>query len=196
MDVYLTDPNKILLQETYDHGQLAEAILDHYYVTLHYLAYSILGDADEADDAVQEGLINALDKIDRYRPDSNMKAWLSSIVINQCKDKIRRCKTRQKLKNGLKWIFQSNRARKSLEDSKIGEEANSALWAIVNQLGEKHRLPIILRYVHNLTVREIAQILQIREGTVHSRLHYACRHLGKHLTIHNQEELLRELLNE
>jgi RNA polymerase sigma-70 factor (ECF subfamily) len=196
MSVTVSDPNEILLQKDYDRSLLAEAILDRHYAALHYLAYSILGDADESDDIVQESILEALAKIDRYRPGSNMKAWLSTIVVNYCKDKIRRRKSRQRLHEGLRRLFGSKRPRKSPEDKHIAKEAKSALWSFVNQLDEKHRLPIILRYVHNMSIREVAHILQLREGTVHSRLHYACRDLGRQLALHDQEALLSELLNE
>jgi RNA polymerase sigma-70 factor (ECF subfamily) len=196
MNLIVSDPNEILLQKNYDRSLLAEAILDHHYATLHYLAYSILGDADESDDVVQESILEALAKIDRYRPGSNMKAWLSTIVVNFCKDKIRRRKRRQKLNDSLRLLFGSERPRKSPEDKQIGAEAKSTLWSLVNQLDEKHRLPIILRYVHDMSIREVAHILQLREGTVHSRLHYACRNLGRQLALHDQEALLSELLNE
>jgi len=196
MNLIVSDPNEILLQKNYDRSLLAEAILDRHYATLHYLAYSILGDADESDDVVQESILEALAKIDRYRPGSNMKAWLSTIVVNFCKDKIRRRKRRQKLNDSLRLLFGSERPRKSPEDKQIGAEAKSTLWSLVNQLDEKHRLPIILRYVHDMSIREVAHILELKEGTVHSRLHYACRNLGRQLALHDQEALLSELLNE
>jgi DNA-directed RNA polymerase specialized sigma24 family protein len=113
MNVIVTDPDTILVQDKYDPGHLAEAMLDRYYTTLHYLAYSILGDADEADDAVQEGLIRALAKIDRYSPGTNMKAWLSSIVVNNCQDRMRRRKARQRLINGLGWSLRGRSSRKN-----------------------------------------------------------------------------------
>ena len=196
MNLIVSDPNEILLQKNYDRSLLAEAILDRHYATLHYLAYSILGDADESDDVVQESILEALAKIDRYRPGSNMKAWLSTIVVNFCKDKIRRRKRRKKLNDSLRLLFGSERPRKSPEDKQIGAEAKSTLWSLVNQLDEKHRLPIILRYVHDMSIREVAHILELKEGTVHSRLHYACRNLGRQLALHDQEALLSELLNE
>lgn len=191
-----TDPDTILLQDTYDLEQVAEAMIDRYYVTLHYLAYSILGDVDEADDAVQRALLRFLGRIDDYRPGNNMKAWLSSILINQCRDMIRRRKARQRLTSGLQWIFAGQSPQKSPEERTVKEEARSTLWSEVDNLGEKHRLPIILRYVHNLSVAEIAQILQIRDGTVHSRLHYACRKLERQLMVDNCENLVKELFHE
>ena len=84
----------------------------------------------------------------------------------------------------------------SPEDEAAKNEAQSALWSLVNQLGEKHRMPIILRYVHKLSLCEISEVLRIREGTVSSRLFYACRKLEQQLVIEDVEELITELLNE
>jgi hypothetical protein len=61
------------------------------------------------------------------------------------------------------------------ENTAVHQEIASTLWTAVNQLKEKHCLPILLRYVHNLSIREIAEILETKEGTIHSRLHYVCQ---------------------
>ena len=58
------DPDTILLQDPYDLEGLAGAIVDRHFPSLHYLAYSILGDADEADEAVQESVIRACSRND------------------------------------------------------------------------------------------------------------------------------------
>lgn len=196
MKVMTIDPDAILLQEDYDSEWLAEAIVERHYAALHYLAYSILGDAAEADDAVQEAIIRALGRIERYQPGSNMKAWLSSIVVNQCRDMIRRRKVRRRLRSGLAWISGNKFPGNSPEDEAVKNEAQSALWSMVNQLGEKHRMPVILRYVHKLSLCEISEILGIREGTVSSRLFYACRKLGQEMAVDNFEDLIAEFLNE
>ena len=52
-------------------------------------------------------------------------------------------------------------------------EQNDAVWQAVQSLGEKHRWPVILRYYHDLPVAEIAAVLGLSEGTVHSRLSIA-----------------------
>ena len=196
MKVMAIDPDTLLLQEDYDPERLAEAIIDRHYASLHYLAYSILGDADAADDAVQETIIRALGQIERYRPGSNMKAWLSAIVVNKSKDMIRRRKVRRRLRSGLAWISRGEPPGNMPEEEVGRNESQTELWSIVNQLGEKHRLPIILRYVHKLSVREISEILGIREGTVNSRLFYGCQKLGQKLAINDIEDLVTEFLNE
>lgn len=192
----LKDPDMILRQDIVDREHLATAMLDSYYAALHFLAYSILGDADAADDAVQETIIRALDRIDSYQIGSNMKAWLSTIVVNQCRNVLRRRAARQRLTGGLRLLFRGRSPQKSSEQHTLGEEAKKELWTAVNNLHEKHRLPIILRYVHNISVREIAQLLDTREGTIHSRLHRACQQLRRQLRVSDSEELIKGYLYE
>jgi RNA polymerase sigma-70 factor (ECF subfamily) len=196
MNIMVIDLEAVLLGGAYDLESLAESLIDQYYCKLHLLAYSILGDADEADDATQEALIRAIGRIDSYRPGSNLKSWLSSIVVNQCRDMIRRRKVRQKLANGLQTLMGGNRPVKSPELKTSRSEAKAALWLAVDQLDEKHRLPIILRYANNLSGQEIGQILRLREGTVYSRLHHACHKLGVYLLLDDREDLVEVIINE
>ena len=65
----------------------------------------------------------------------------------------------------------------SPETLTIQNERDRKLWQAINQLPDRHRLPIILRYSHDLATPEIADILQIPPGTVRSRLHYAHQQL-------------------
>ncbi len=190
------DPDMILRQDVVDHEHLASVMLDRYYAALHFLAYSILGDPDAADDAVQETIIRALDRIDGYEIGSNMKAWLSTIVINQCRNMLRRRSARQRLTGGLRLLFRGQSPQKSSEYRTMSDEAKADLWTAVDKLSEKHRLPIILRYVHNFSVREISQMLETREGTIHSRLHRACQQLRRQLMVSDNEELIKEYLYE
>jgi len=196
MKAMTVDPDTILLQDRYEPEGLAEAIVDRHYASLHYLSYSILGDADEADDAVQETIIRALGRIEHYQPGSNMKAWLSSIVVNQSRDMIRRRKVRRRLSSGLERIFRAKGPGNNPEEQVVNQETKTELWSMVDHLGDKHRLPIILRYVHRFSVREISEILGIREGTVSSRLYYGCRKLGQQLAINEVDDLIAELLND
>jgi RNA polymerase sigma-70 factor (ECF subfamily) len=59
------------------------------------------------------------------------------------------------------------------ESEAIQNEADRKLWQAIHTLDEKHRIPIILRYYHDLPVNEIAEMLGIPVGTVHSRLNHA-----------------------
>jgi RNA polymerase sigma-70 factor (ECF subfamily) len=70
---------------------------------------------------------------------------------------------------------------KTVEDLADQNQHHSELWKAVHALDEKHRLPVMLRFIYGMSAVEIAQALQISEGTVYSRLHYAIQMLRNHL---------------
>jgi RNA polymerase sigma-70 factor (ECF subfamily) len=59
------------------------------------------------------------------------------------------------------------------ENTALQNEADGELWCAVRSLDIKHRLPVVLRYYHDLPVNDIAVMLDIPTGTVHSRLNHA-----------------------
>ena len=161
------------------------------------VAYRIMGDPAAAEDVAQETFITALRRLDRYDPQTNLKAWLSTIAVNLSRDKLRRHKARQRwsdLWHGAQ-RHSGGRAR-DVEDGQLARAATAALWSAVNALDEKHRLPVILRYANGYPVREIAAMLQVPEGTIHSRLHHACRKLAVALGEPDTEALVMELFND
>jgi RNA polymerase sigma-70 factor (ECF subfamily) len=59
------------------------------------------------------------------------------------------------------------------EETVIQNEKEAVLWKALNQLDERFRTVVVLRYFHELSIAEISEILSINEGTIHSRLHSA-----------------------
>ena len=75
------------------------------------------------------------------------------------------------------------------EEAALTHETDTNLLQAVYQLNDKHRIPIILRYYHACSILEIAQILKVPEGTIHSRLNTARRRLKIHLqTVEERQE--------
>ena len=151
-----------------------EQFVQTYQQDMYRLALSILDDATEAEDATQESLLAALRSLDSFRGASSLKTWLFSITVNICRTRLQKRNRRDRLKQILSGILQIQATRApSVEDSAIKNELDEALWRAIHSMDEKHRLPIVLRYYHDLSVAEIAAILQVPEGTVHSRLNTA-----------------------
>ena len=190
------DPEQLLLQEFIDEGQLAQALLDCYYAPLLRLAYSLLDDLEASEDAVQESLLVALDKIEQYEPGTDLKAWLSRITILTCRNVIRRRKIREKWYAVWHQVAMLGSPPQTPERYTADHELRGELWQAVDQLNEKHRLPLILYHVHGLTAPEIAEVLGIKEGTVYSRLHYAGRKLAGRFVDSDLEQWAEELANE
>ena len=149
-----------------------ERLVSSYQKELYRLAFSILNDHHEAEDCTQEAFLAVLHNLDSFRGDSSFKTWLYSITINICRNRFERRKHRQRLQNILNMIFSTQTAAHP-EESAIQNESDQRLWQRIRYLDEKHRVPLILRYFHDLPVAEIAQILDVPLGTVRSRLNTA-----------------------
>ncbi len=138
------------------------------------LALSILDDSAEADEVTQDTFLAALRMLESYRGDSTFSTWLYRITVNISLTRLRKRQARERIRHALQSIFRfADAGATHPEEIVIQREANSAVWEAVSVLSEKHRLPIILYYYENLPVSEIAAILNLREGTVLSRLYTA-----------------------
>lgn len=160
--------------------EITDFIVTHFYADLHRLALSMLHDYAEADDVAQQAVINAVRKMDRYRPGSNLKGWLFKITVNLCRDLMRKKRAKERLQNLLKFKFSTERPHQKPANPElelIHSEQDRQLWAAVNQLKEKHKLLILLRYSFELPHAEIGEIMGIPEGTVRSRLFHAHKQL-------------------
>jgi RNA polymerase sigma-70 factor (ECF subfamily) len=188
MDSLQSELAHLLQNNQSSDSQTIDSLVRNYYEYVYRLALSILGNRADADDAAQETFIAMRNNIHKYSPGTNFKAWISKIALNQSRMLLRKQKTRQTLANLLQSTNSLIASAPSPETSTLQNEANHNLWLAVDKLSEKHRIPIILRYVHDLPIREIAEILVVKEGTVHSRLHYGVRKLSKQIRIRDDSQ--------
>jgi RNA polymerase sigma-70 factor (ECF subfamily) len=159
-----------------------EALINAHQDRVYRLALSILEDPAEADEAAQETFLAVLRSLDSFRGEAAFTTWLYAIVVNVCRMRRRRGRTWQRLQQTLAAALRLSDPPPAPEAAVIQGEAQAALWRAVQKLGEKQRVPIILRYYHGCSVAEIAQVLELNEGTVHSRLSIARDRLRAALT--------------
>ena len=126
--------------------------------TLYRVACGILRSEADREDAVQECILKAWEKRSALKNDGAFRSWVTRILINECYDICRR---------GQKLVVMDELP----EQAAPPELENRELRDAVDQLEDIYRLPILLFYVEGFTIREVAQILQIPEGTVKSRLY-------------------------
>ena len=149
-----------------------ERLIYQYQNNVFRLTLSVLNDPLEAHEATQDTFIAALGALKSYKENSTFKAWLYTIALNISRNRLRKRKTLERLNNTLQAIFRvQSQKMPSPEETVIQNEKDAALWKALKNLGEKQRIPLVLRYFHNLSTAEIAEMLKINEGTVHSRLH-------------------------
>ena len=150
-----------------------EALVVVHYPYIRRLATSILDDPHEADDAAQDTFIAACRALDTYRGEANLKTWLTAIALNICRARLRKRKMRLVLQSTLEALHLASASHSTPEKVALEHETDGQIWQAVDDLDEKLRLVVILRYVHELPIPEIAKILDTRVGTVYSRLHSA-----------------------
>ena len=173
-----SDPARLIERCIEGDDQAIEIFVRRHETDIFRLAFSVLQDPSEAREAAQDTFITALKALPNYQERSSLKAWLCTIALNVSRNRLRKRKVLEKLHNTLTVVFQiETRKQPTVEESVIQTEKEKAAWNALNELDEKHRMVMILRYFHELPVHEIAEILSITEGTVHSRLHTARKRL-------------------
>ncbi len=164
-----------LIAECIAGNEAAIEMLVHQYETgVFRLALSIVGDAAEANEITQETFIAALGALPAYQEKQSFKAWLYTIALNHSRSHLRKRKIRERLRTTLTHLFRIETEKQiSPEDMAIQNEKEAQIWSALNQLDERYRTVVVLRYFHELSIAEISEILSVNEGTIHSRLHSA-----------------------
>ncbi len=164
-----------LLQRSQAGDEVAvRALVQAHQEAVFRLALAILDDPQEAEEAVQDAFVKALNALDSYRGEASFRTWLFAIAVNLCRRRLKKRRLRDLLVHNLQSLLRLPGAGPAHpEEIVIQREAQGALWGAVGALGEKHRLPVLLFYEHELPVAEIARVLDLPIGTVLSRLHSA-----------------------
>ena len=140
---------------------------------LYATARTILSDDQDCSDAIQESIVKAFSKIDTLKKDRYAKTWLMRILINECYNIARRINVNEPLDEGY---------AENMKQPKENRDY-SELYRAVNELKEELRIPVILYYIEEFNIREIAQILEISEGAVQKRLVRARKTLKKKIQL-------------
>ncbi len=138
------------------------------------LAGYLLGDADEAQDAVQEALIKAWRNWPSLRDPDRFGPWFDRIVVNVCRDRMRRHRTLRMVDlEAAGDVESADPFRRMLVEDEVA--------AAVGRLDPDHRIVIVLRFWQDLALEQVSDRLDLPLGTVKSRLHYALKALRKEL---------------
>ena len=169
----------------YQRGQAAafSALFDRYKDYVYRLALMLLRNSSEAEEVVQETFMDLLRALPRYdvKGPARFETWLYRVSVNRCRMRLRRARPPSADWDELAERLASANPRHDPQAAALQGEMRRAVWQAVDRLADHHRLVIILRYLYDLPYQEIADILEIRLGTVKSRLHTAHRHLRQRL---------------
>lgn len=142
-----------------------EALVRRHADRLWAVALRTLGDREEAADAVQDALISAYRKADRFRGDSAVTTWLHRIVVNACLDRARRRQARPTVP-----LPESGTAEPVATGPQVADQDTAlTVQAALAELPPDQRAALVLVDVYGYPVAEAAQILGVAPGTIKSR---------------------------
>lgn len=159
-------------------------LVKRHYKKIYGLAYRMLGNVEDADDATQESFLEAYKSLESFQYRSKFSTWLYRVAINTCQQFIRKDKSRIRAISAFEENvkYQSPNSPKTPDHLALERERDKLIQSAINQLPEKQRLVVILFYMQHLKYREIAELLECSEGTVASRLNSALKKLRPKLS--------------
>lgn len=158
-------------------GDAFGELVERYGLAARRVARAVLGQGDDADDAVQDGFIAAWRAIDRFDPERSFRPWLMRIVANAALDLLRRKKVRRA--TALPETVESPGVSpdRAAEGALLRDRLKDALVA----LPERQRIAVVLFDAEGYGHADIAEILGVPEGTVRSYVFHARRALRRAL---------------
>lgn len=183
------DAEALLLERIREGDETAfEQLVSGHLSQVINLAYRMLGDRQEAEDIAQEAFLRLHRALPSFRGDCRIKTWLYKVVSRLVIDHIRREQIRRRV-----FFFRRNDEDPdpvtdyadpgaSPSDVLMGMEARQRLFTAMDKLSARQRAVFVLRHQEGLPLKEIAQVLHLKEGTVKAHLHRAVQFLRQEFT--------------
>jgi RNA polymerase sigma-70 factor (ECF subfamily) len=159
-------------------------LVERYEQRIYHVVFGVVRNPEDARELAQEAFVKAFRSLDRFRLESRFYTWLCRIAINLGIDHLRKMKHRshaeyddeRAAEGGAVVVELSSRIERP-DKNVARKHLHERIMAAFDALPEDQRAVMVLRELDELSYREIAEVLEVPEGTVMSRLYYARRKL-------------------
>ena len=179
------DEYKLLKKAAAGSADAFEQLVLKYQTAVYNLCLRMTGDPEDAADMTQESFLKAWRSLESFQGNSAFSTWLYRLASNTCLDHLRSVKRRPQLslvmedEDGETQELDVADPTPSPEEQVITLEEHSQLNQALQVLDEEQRQILILRAVNGLSYAEIGRVMNLKEGTVKSRLARAREQLRK-----------------
>ncbi|MFW6045074.1 MAG: RNA polymerase sigma factor [Planctomycetota bacterium] len=171
-----------------DQREQLEKLTHKYYDRLFRAAQFMCGDEEVAEDLVQDTFLGAMKSLDNFKGNSSHYTWLYGILLNKFRGWLRKKdRNPQSLERKAEGPDSPDRSElfegdaPEASEELIKKERADKVRAAIDDLPAHHRSVLVLRYIEDMSYREIAEQVDCSLGTVKSRIHYALKKVGKGL---------------
>lgn len=180
----LTDQE--LVQKTLGGDKEAFSFLvQRYQRQIYSLTYRLTNDPEDAQDLAQEVFIHIYKVLGKYDQDRKFFSWMYKVASNVCYNSLRKAKSEQAVSLDLDKVVEFaplvNNNGTQPDEYYERRETQVLVQQAVSELPEKYRLPLVLRYLEDLSYREIAEYMDLPVTTIETRLYRGKALLQKRL---------------
>lgn len=143
---------------------------------VYRLCLGFLADAVEAEDLCQDAMLHLLDRLQHWDPARSFTAWRNSIVLNLCRDRLRKLKRRERAERGAAPL-RLPKPDPAPEDGLARRELQQVLQTALRSLPPREREAFVLRDLEGAETAEVASAMEVSESTVRSLTTLARRRL-------------------
>lgn len=167
--------------------QELEQCISFYGKDIYSFCIHLTNSRELADDLYQDTFLEVMKKIADINSKANPKSYILSIAVRIWKNKQRKAAWRNRIAPTCSDDFLTEvlvAAEDDLLEKVVSKEEYQMLWEAINRLSDHLRIPVLLYYMEELSVAEIAKLLSLPQGTIKSRLFKARKNLEKELEVY------------
>lgn len=152
-------------------------LVDMYKDKIFHLAYRMLHNVQEAEDVVQETFLRVYTNLNRFDEAQKFSTWIYRIGTNLCIDRLRKRKAAYSLdaevndSEGSDWYSMLASSDRTPEGELLLSETQDQVRKAIDSLPEKYKSVVVLRYLHDMSLQEISDVLDMPVTTVKTRVH-------------------------
>ncbi|PBQ34159.1 hypothetical protein CNR22_21095 [Sphingobacteriaceae bacterium] len=170
---------ELMLQLTDGDRQAFETLYDRYFNKLVWFAKGFVDETNRAEDLVQDVFIKVIENPDLFDQSKKFSTWIYVVTSNRCKQVLRDEKNRLRIlqENVFPYVEKTSRFMGFSDFNLLKEK----IQKVYINFTEKEKNIYTLRFEQELSIKEIAEILELPEGSIKSGIYYLLKKLAHHL---------------
>lgn len=193
----MTYTDQELVRKTLDGDMDSFSVLvERYQKQIYSLTYRLTNDPEDARDLAQEVFIHIYKVLGKYDQERKFFSWMYKVATNVCYNALRRGKNEQavSLDKVIEIMPMIGRSEAQPEEYYERRETQESVRQAVAELPEKYRVPLVLRYLEEMTYKEIAEYMDLPVTTIETRLYRGKAMLQKRLEYFGEGGSVHEVL--